>query len=246
MNALIRPLHRLGRQITWGHPALYLPVGLMRGRGNVFRKDYEVWLAGYPRSGNTYSQKAFQLSNPERQVLTHRHLPTYVIQSLRQEKPGVLLIRQPRDAAISWSIYDRDPLRDSLEYYIDFHKILVPYRNDLSIVRFENVVQDFNIIIEQMNARWDLGLRRFSNGREDVDLCISQIENDYRDVSGDINELRVCRPSEQRASAKNQLLRELQTNSKLQSLLQKANDLFEEFTQQANPVLVTNPLEQVG
>jgi hypothetical protein len=95
---------RMGRLIFWPRPALYFPFGVLRNRGNVFRSDFELHISGYPRSGNTFAVKAFLMANPGTPLRSHRHIPTFAVQSAKNSQPGMVLIRNPVDAAVSWSI----------------------------------------------------------------------------------------------------------------------------------------------
>lgn len=103
---------RMARRLTWSRPALYFPFGIVRNRGNVFRCNYQLYLGGYPRSANTFAAKAWLSANPGTTVKSHRHIPAFVVQAAKRKTPGMVLIRNPIDAVISWAIYTEQPLPD--------------------------------------------------------------------------------------------------------------------------------------
>ena len=227
MLSLLRlKLKRLARRATWPRPAVYYPFGILRGRGNVFRTSHELSISGFPRSGNTFALKAFLLSNPNVPVRSHRHNPTFTVQDVRNNKPEMLLIRNPVDAAVSWSIYTRKPLHHTLAYYTDFHSVLRPYRDELFVVSFEAVVEDFGKVMGAFNARWGTDYALFEHTPENVARCVAEIEAEYLDKSGKVIESKVPRPSRQRRSQKEILLRQLNRSAAAQQELLRANELY--------------------
>jgi len=205
---------------------VYCPLGILRGHGNVFRSDHELAISGFPRSGNTFALKAFLLANPGVAVRSHRHNPTFTIQYARWNKPEMVLIRNPVDAAISWSIYTREPLVNTLAYYNDFHSVLRPYRDDLFLVSFEAVVEDFGKVIGAFNAHWGTDYALFAHTPENVARCMAEIEAEYRDRSGKVIESKVPRPSPQRRSQKEIVMRQLNRSAAAQRELLRANELY--------------------
>src|SRR2546423_5800456 len=99
------PIRRLGRRLLWAHPTLYRWFGILRNRGDCLADDFDIWIGGYPRSANSFATAVFKLGNPKVRVATHLHIPTFIINALRLNKPGVLLVRKPIDAAVSWAIF---------------------------------------------------------------------------------------------------------------------------------------------
>jgi hypothetical protein len=225
----MRKLVRLGRRFLWPVPILYLPFGLARHRGHVLRDTAELYISGYPRSANTFAVKAFQQANPGVAVRSHRHIPTFVLQSARHGQPGMVLIRNPRDAAVSWSIYSRIPLEEALEYYCDYYRALLPYREGLFLARFEDVTHDFGGVIQAFNARWLTAYVPFEHTAENVARCHAEIEADYTDAAGTVQETMVARPSRHRRGIKEDLLRRIDGSSALQRRLGKASAMYHSF-----------------
>ncbi len=226
-NPLTMHLKRFARRMVWPRPALYAPFGILRNRGNVFGAGHEIYISGYPRSGNSFAVKAFLMANPEIPVRSHTHIPTFVVQSARKHRPGMVLIRNPIDAAISWAIYTRHPLRQTLAYYNDYHSVLLPCRDDLHFVTFEDVTSDFGGVITAFNNRWNTGYVPFQHTPENVARCMAQIETEYVDRNGRVVETKVPRPSVERKLVKETFLRQINRSSVWQKELYRANELYQ-------------------
>src|SRR5207237_9047464 len=124
---------------------------------------------------------------------------SYVVSSIRQGKPGMVLLRNPHDAAISWSIFESVPLEEALPYYLDFYSVILPFRRDIHVVSFDDLTTDFGRVMVEFNERWKTTFRPFDPTPENVASCMSEVEEAGRDRDGRdgrIRELRVSRPSE--------------------------------------------------
>ena len=192
-------LRRLGRLLFWRRPALYRYFGLLRGRGDCFDQDFDLWIGGFPRSANTFAVEAFQSANPGVRLASHRHIPAFIIRWLDAGQPGIFLIRQPEEAVLSWTILWRGYLEETLEYYIDFHRALLPHASRLFIATFDMVTNDFGAVIEQFNRRYGSRYAVFKHEPQAVAECFSRIETTSPPGGG---ELAVCRPSAKRAKLK--------------------------------------------
>lgn len=225
LNPLGLQVKRMARRVVWPRPGWYCLFGILRNRGNIFRADYQLYISGYPRSGNTFAVKAFGLVNPNVRVRSHKHIPSFIVHSARQNAPGMVLIRNPIDAAISWSIFMNEPLQETLAYYSDFHSVLLPYRDALFFVPFGAVIEDFGKVITAFNARWHTDYVPFPHTAENVSRCLAAIEAEYADANGDVPEMKVPRPSAQRRAQREHYLRQL-NRSAVQKELLRANELY--------------------
>src|SRR5277367_3556920 len=109
-------LNRAARRVLWPRPSLYYPFGILRKRGNVFDKGAQIYISGYPRCGNTFSRTAFLAANPGVSIQSHRHIPAFVLQLMKYGIPGLILLRNPLDAAVSWAIYQNQTLEEAIAY----------------------------------------------------------------------------------------------------------------------------------
>lgn len=250
-------VNRAARRLLWPHPHLYLPVGMARKRGNVFSNGVDLYISGYPRSGNTFSRTAFLSANPGVRIQSHHHIPTFVLQKIRTGIPGLVLIREPLDAAISWSIHQNQPIEDSVAYWNDYYEALMPVRSKLFVATFEDVISDFGAVMRSFNARWGTSFVPFNHTAEATTDCFQVTEEDHREPGGEIREMQVCRPSASRRRIKEKYLRQLTQSSFLRDELAFARDIYRAFVhhradavRQPSAALLSEPAEsssmQVG
>lgn len=219
-------LLRLGRWLTWGSPALYRPIGWLRRRENYRLCDYDAWVGGYPRSSNTYTALALESHLPGWRVVSHVHLPPPIIQAVREDKPGLFVIRRPAGAVTSWVQYSSFSLAHCLHYYCDFHRALLPYVDRLLVVRFERTTGEFESVLQRFTARFGVAVQPVS----DKDHISGRIEDMWRNEDGTVNEAQVARPSAHRRAGRAALMKELQADPSLQRALRKAEALYAAFT----------------
>ena len=125
-----------------------------------------------------------------------------------------------------------------LDYFIDFHRTLLPYAPKMFVARFEVVTTDFEGLILQFNARMNAnyGLPRF-----DDRAIFSRIEEELRDQEGKVREMQVCRPSPKRAELKAVLAKELDSCATAKKL-DKARELYVTLVQNnAKAMDLTSP-----
>ena len=227
-------VRRLGRFLLWRYPALYRRIGLARHKRDCLDRDFEVWFGGYPRSANTFAVAAFSLANRTVRLASHFHVPPFLINCVKCDKPGIFLVRNPEDAAISWTIYweGRFKIGDSLDYYIDFHRAMSQYIPSLFVAPFEVVTIDFAKVVGDFNQRFGTSYASLPHNGSTVGQCFSLIEETTSvEPNGQLNELVVCRPSPFRANIKPALLRELHTSRRLSRKLETASELYRTFCQ---------------
>jgi hypothetical protein len=221
-------LVRVAKRLIWPHPLLYYPYGILRKRGNSLNTDFEFYMGGYPRSANTFSQVAFMSANPKTKILTHRHVPTFVLNLTRNGIPGLVLIRKPLDAAVSAAIYNGRSLEAAVAYWNDYYETLLPIRSELFLARFEDVTHDFGAVMRALNDRWGTSFVPFEHTPENASRCFQATEDICRGQYGAVIESRVCRPSEQRRDAKHRRL-QLDQSPFLRNELARAQELYDIF-----------------
>jgi len=244
-------LKRTARRLLWTRPAAYFPFGILRGRGNVFRKNVDLFMAGYPRCGNTFTRVAFLSANPGVPILTHQCVPSFVLHLAHCEIPGLMLIRNPLDSAVSWAIHQnlsvQEPgvvkrftssawhphhdlsLEEAVAFWNDYHETLLPVRSQLFVARFEEVTKDFGAVMKNFNTRWGTDYVPFEHTVENAARCFQVTENEHTMPNGKILEMQVCRPSKKRDIVKETCLDQMEQSSFLREELARAKELYDAF-----------------
>jgi len=146
--------------LTWRSPRAYALVARVRGRREYFRRDFDLAVDGYPRSGNSYARAMLEVTQPpELRLRAHGHNPCFVYRMLELKVPVLFIIRRPEDAVTSWAHYKRWPVERALAHYVVMHRLLATVRERLVTVPFELLTTDFRAVISRFNARTGLRLR---------------------------------------------------------------------------------------
>lgn len=199
----------------------------------VVRKDSVVCIEGFPRSANTFAVAAFILSQggSELHIARHTHLSGQVKLACRYKVPVLLVIREPRAAVCSLRIFNPDlPVTDTLKAYIRFHKELLPYRSQISVIRFEEVTGDYQKAIDALNVKSGTSFKPVEHTSDFESRCFDLVEKmDRRAMkSPTTSESTVARPSESRKKAREAAEAEL-CHQGMVRLLARANSIYKDF-----------------
>jgi hypothetical protein len=161
-------------------PTFYLPFARRKYPGpspEVIGPDTELVIDGYTRSASTFAVYALQLAQDRPVRLAHHlHAPAQLVRAARTGVPALLLIREPRGAILSQLVREPDvAMRDALVAYSRFHARLLPHLHDVVVGEFQQVTTEFGVVIDRLNARFGLGLRRFEHTPESTDRCLELI-----------------------------------------------------------------------
>ncbi len=214
------------------HPWLYFPLLHLfrspRRRLHVTPRT-ELVIEGYPRSGNTFAVAAFLQAQGRPVALAHHlHAPAQVVQAVRWGIPVLVLLRAPEDAALSWMI--REPLltaRRALTLYLSFYRGVQPYREGFVLARFEQVVQDFGVVIRRLNQKFGTAFRPFVPTEANLEQVWRMVEAmDMADTGrARVTETTVARPSPVREQLKARC-RALLQHAQVRPLLAQAQALY--------------------
>jgi adenylate kinase family enzyme len=243
-EGLFRPLRSLLR-FLWSHPHLYQFYGKLRYNLDVFDPSYDFVFDGFPRSGNTFGSRLLASTQGGTiRVRSHMHCPPYFLGALETQTPVCLAIRQPEDAVISWFIYKhRLPLEGVLKLYIDFHKVLLPYRSNILVLIFPTITQHFKYVLRLINKRFQLNLTIPENLSELEAEALRFIDKRYDDSQEAFRLRKVSRPHEERDKIKIKV-RERIRLPRYHKLMEEARhvyDLFEKEYQREADALPMNP-----
>ena len=166
-------------------------------------------------------------SNPVK-IAHHLHVPCQIIRAVEYQIPIILLIRNPHDATISFII--RNPnltIEQVLRQYIDFYDFLLKYKNYCYIARFEDVINQYETVINQVNSKFNTKFITRNISEQDKQIIYDRIKKlNLKFEQG--KEERSAFPSDKKKNLKEEL-KILVNQEKYQSLLTKANKIYQEY-----------------
>ena len=212
-------------------PSIFFPLYKWRegDSGNIVRRDTQLVIEGYPRSGNTFAETALKLCQPSPlKTADHLHAPAQVIRAAQYHIPLCVLIRRPEDVVRSLVVkYPRIRVADALKGYIRFYETCLPYQHAFLVATFAQVTTDFGRVIDGINEKFGTSFIRFEHTEANVRRVFEILEQ--RNVR--LNQgktLMSYYPNPLKENMKNQVL--LVPHG---ALLQRCHDLFSVYVKLA-------------
>jgi hypothetical protein len=219
-------------RILGNYPRLYYPVMRYHPRYSelLITDSTEIVIEGYPRSGNTFAVAALQFAQPRPiHIARHTHSPAQVIQAVRRGLPTLVLVRAPRDAAISLLIRESGgSLECALQRYLEYYTRIHRHRDGFVVGAFDEVVGNFGAVIDRLNRAFGLGLTPFDHTLANRDAVFRIVEDMERRNVGVLRENSVARPSSSRREPKGRLAEAL-AHPRYQSLLGECEALYRTY-----------------
>jgi hypothetical protein len=214
----------------WHDPAFYRWFGRLHRRGDCYNLDFDFWIDGYPGSASSMAAKAFQQANPSARIASRSHLPPFILHALYHFKPGMFLIRQPEDAAVSHAILSNSTLGECLDYYNDFHGVLLPNAPWLFVVTFEELMTRVATVTESFNLHF--GTNVTPPARSPASSFSAAPPSPAR-PGGSTAVLKVSRPAPNKPGVRQELRRRLRESRVLERKLARARRLYQVFVPDA-------------
>jgi hypothetical protein len=151
------PFHWTLRTHTGRSPALFNAVFRCTNDGDrLVRRNTDLVLEGFPRSGNSFSVFAFMNAGAgDMNIAHHVHSPSQVISAARYKIPAVLLIREPKAAAAAGiAKIATHSAGDLLRAYSIYYRTLLPLRENFVIAPFDTLTSDVGRVIDAVNRRF--------------------------------------------------------------------------------------------
>ena len=225
------------------HPAVYfnlyrlLVAVHLRTHNDLVRAvtpDTQLVIEGYPRSGNSFATKAFDLAQKESFGKTciahHMHVPAQVVRAARWQIPTLVVIRRPREAVLSFAVWGPISLDQALRYYLSFYETLEKYRAAYVLGLFEEITEDFGQVIKRINDRFGTTFSLFRHDEENVNKVFADLDTYARKSWGEtLWESKVHRPSVVKQRMKHEIEHDLE-NPKRKGLLDKAEAVYDRLT----------------
>jgi len=190
-----------GAPITWFSPAT------------------ELYIDGYPRSGNTFAQFLIQNLWPELHVVHHFHAIAPIKIALDKGIPVFILIREPRQAIASnylkqfamqgYSSFAEVPFNRSLlvslaQIYRDYYAFASEYVDRINLIQFEELVGEPVRVMNSINKLVSVSQKRSESELTDIVHRIKDENFGSKDALGS------SRPSKEKNAAKAELVEALQ------------------------------------
>jgi len=194
-------------------------------------RDTSIVIEGYPRSANSLSVVAFRdaQKSPDLKIAHHIHSPWQFIVAAELKVPSILLLRNPKDCVSSLMLYfDKLDAKEALNYYIEFHKALLPIIDYPVIAEFDDVLKDFGQIIEKCNLKFGV---EFKTKILSSDQTASKMEKRF-DRPLDAN-AQAAFPTAERRTMKEEKLAELERDEYI-PLISECEKLYKELLICAN------------
>jgi hypothetical protein len=222
-----------------GHPAIYFSlVRLFRThqdlRTRVVTPETQLVIEGFPRSGNTFARRTFVMAQGEnveqRRIASHLHVPAQVVQAARWQIPTLVLIRRPRDAVLSFALWNPISVDQALRYYVSFYETAEKYRDAFVLARFEEITEDVGQVIERINDKFGTTFSLFRHDEENVGRVFADMDTYARKEYGETQwERKVHHPSTVKERMKNEIEYELE-NPKRKRLIAEAEAVYDRLT----------------
>lgn len=222
-----------------GHPVIYFSLYrlLREDHARIVTPDTQLVIEGFPRSGNSFARRAFVMAQDESfdktRIAHHMHVPAQVVRAAQWRIPTLVLIRKPRDAVLSFAIWDPISVDQALRYYLSFYETVEKYRDAYVLGPFEEVTGDFGQVIKRMNDKFGTTFSLFRHDEENVGKVFADIESFAKErYSEERWERKVHRPSAVKERIKQEIEYDLE-NPKRKELIAKAEAVYDRL---ANPV----------
>ena len=223
------------------YPSVFFSLYRLAGkdRARVVTPETQLVIEGFPRSGNSFARVAFSQAQSEKVRIAHGlHVPAQVIRAARWRIPTLVLIREPRDAVLSFVIRDPISVGQALRYYLSFYETIERYRDSYVLGLFEEVIEDYARVIRRVNHRFGTAFSLFRHDEENVNKVFARMERNSRKRYGETQwETKVSRPSAFKERMKREAESELDDPGR-ERLLVQAEDLYERLT---NPIHEPGP-----
>jgi hypothetical protein len=219
-----------------GHPWIYFRLYrlLRQDLSRIVTPDTQLVIEGFPRSGNSFARRAFVMAQNESfdktRIAHHMHVPAQVVRAAQWQIPTLVLIRRPRDAVLSFAVWDPISVDQALKYYVSFYETSERYRDAFVLGLFEEVTEDFGQVIKRINDKFGTTFSPFRHDEENVSKLFADMETYARTKYGEtLWERKLHRPSAVKERMKHEIEHDLE-NPKRKRLIARAQAVYDRLT----------------
>ncbi len=196
------------------------------------KRNTQLVIEGFPRSANTFAVITFNEAQPKKLSLAHHmHVPAQIIRGVRWKIPTIILIRNPKDAVISFVMYDQKvSINQALKLYVSFYKSVYSYKSECVIAPFEEVINNYSSIIQKTNNKFGTKFAGLTPTSSELKSIFGKLEKiqAIRQGKTECSELHVARPSSTKASLKREFIEKFKEPQN-QKKLRDAEKIYREF-----------------
>jgi hypothetical protein len=212
------------------HPAAFYGLYRLAGKdqARVVTPETQLVMEGFPRSANSFARVAFNRAQSEKvRIANGLHVPAQVIRAARWRIPTLVLIRQPKDAVLSFAVRDPISVDQALRYYLSFYETVEAYSDAYVLGLFEEVTADFGRVIRRINDRFGTSFSEFRHDERNTEGVFARIERNSRKRFGETSlQNKASRPFAARERLKREVGYELE-NPKRRDLISRAESVYD-------------------
>lgn len=210
------------------YPILFYPIFQIlkpQNRQYFTNKQTSLVIEGYPRSANSFVVSTFQkMQQSSLMIAHHRHVPAQVIQASRLKIPCLVLIREPKDAILSYCIFEEKiSIKQAIDFYIAFYSAIEPYKNSFVAASFDEVINDLSTVIKKVNSNFNTNYSTKVLPEREKEKVFEEL---FIARQGNIKKIPV--PSKEREQLKIKIAQKLDSTV-YRSRMNIANELYHKF-----------------
>jgi hypothetical protein len=195
-------------------------------RSDIITAKNNILIGGAPRTTNTYSGRMLRYNQKGLNLVHHFHSPGQAIISIRKKIPAIIIIRNPLETTSSLLLKERRlSLGTALLMYYVYYSTLKKYVDSILFVDSEVTINNFNLLIEEINSRYHLKLLTINNLQEAKDKVVYSLYT--KDLPKNNTPLTVSGPTVEKQRLKQKLEIEILKNKKYLKCLDLYNKILE-------------------
>jgi len=172
-----------GVRRSLGDNPAFLPVVLRASRSGPrgrITPETQLVVEGFPASGSTFAHFAVLHADPRASVTSPIHTPSQLKRAVRRGKPALLIVRAPEDAVASLAIAaPQIAVTSHLFDYVHYHSELIPLLAHVVAATFDEVMTDFDQVLDAVNYRFGLQLARFDHTPQHAAEVFAEVSCDH-------------------------------------------------------------------
>ncbi len=226
LRDVLDSLRVYGKSAPW----IFYPVARLKyhKRHLLVTPDTDVVIEGFPRCANTFAVQAFlSCQRKPVKVAHHYHAAAQIRLGVQWKIPTIVLIRKPKDAVMSYLIYESgNSAASCLKEYMRFYTAIFHYRESFITAEFGEVVNRFGDVMDRLNQTFYTNFDIFEHTKENVDLVFAQMEGIAAELGQGAK--RVARPDRDRDALK-AWAQDQVSKPEAYRLLSRARELYWQF-----------------